>query len=178
MKTTKKTIKKKLKGFTLVEMLVVLGILGIVATLILVGLNPLDQMRKANDGARKSDLAQLQRALELYYQDNGVYPPSSPDFKLYINNTTLAWGSAWRPYMSELPKDPNPTRSYQYYVPASSNGQTYYIYASLERGAQDTQACNSGNACTSISSGVAGFPPANSCGGTCNYAATSPNVSP
>lgn len=167
------------KGFTLVEMLIVLGIVGVVATMLIVGINPLDQIRKSSDADRKSDIAQLQKALELYYQDNGSYPASSADYKLYINSTTLAWGtSSWLPYMSKLPKDPSPSRSYQYYVPASSNGQTYYIYASLERGSKDPQACNAGNACVSITAGVAGFPPAAACGATCNYGVSSPNVSP
>ncbi len=167
------------KGFTLVEMLIVLGIVGIVATMLIVGINPLDQIRKSSDTDRKSDIAQLQKALELYYQDNGSYPPSSADYKLYIGTTTLAWGTAsWLPYMSKLPKDPSPQRSYVYYVPASSNGQTYYIYSSLERGAKDPQVCNAGNACVSITAGVAGFPTAAACGSTCNYGVSSPNVSP
>jgi general secretion pathway protein G len=164
------------KGFTLVEMLIVLGIVGVVATMLIVGINPLDQIRKSTDTERKTDLDQLKDALELYYQDNGTYPPSSADFKLYIGSTTLAWGSAWQPYMNQLPKDPSPTRTYQYYVPLASGGQTYYIYASLERGSKDPQACNNGNACASL--GGSGFPPASSCGGTCNYGVSSPNVTP
>lgn len=163
------------KGFTLVEMVIVVALVGAVATALIVGVNPLDQLRKSNDADRKNDLAQLQRALELYYQDNGSYPPSSADYKIREGTTTLAWGSSWQPYMSSLPKDPSPTQSYQYYVPPSSNGQTYYIYASLERGDKDPQACNGGNACTSI---ISGFPPPNSCGGVCNYGVSSSNVTP
>lgn len=164
------------KGFTLVEMIVVIAILGSIGTVLLVNLNPLDQLRKSSDTDRKSDLAQLQRALELYYQDNGSYPPSSSDYKIRSGTTALAWGVSWQPYMNTLPKDPSPTRSYQYYVPASSNGQSYYIYASLERGNKDPQVCNRGNACVSLTG--AGFPPASSCGGTCNYGISSSNVTP
>lgn len=164
------------KGFTLVELIIVLGILGVIATMVLLGINPLEQLRKSSDADRKADIAQLQRALELYYQDNGSYPTSSADFKIRVGTTTLAWGSAWQPYMSALPKDPSPSRSYQYYVPATANGQTYYIYASLERGNRDAQVCNNGSACTSLSG--SGFPPATACGGTCNYGVSSPNVSP
>lgn len=163
------------KGFTLVEIIIVIALIGAVATALIVGINPVDQLRKSTDADRKSDLAQLQRALELYYQDNGSYPPSSADYKIRSGTTTLAWGSSWQPYMSTLPKDPNPTQSYQYYVPPSSNGQTYYIYARLERGEKDPQVCNRGSACTSI---ISGFPPPNSCGGTCNYGVSSSNVTP
>ena len=170
------SLKKLSRGFTLIEMIIVLGILGILAVVLIVAVNPIDQLRKSNDADRKSDLSQMQRALELYYQDNGAYPPSSGDFKLFIGSTTLAWGSAWLPYIKALPKDPTASRTYAYYVPASGNGQTYYLYASLERGGKDSQACNSGNACTTI--GGSGFPTASACGGTCNYAISSPNVTP
>lgn len=166
------------QGFTLVEMIIVLAVLGVLATAVLVTLNPIDQLHKANDAKRKSDLAQVKRALDLYYNDNGNYPPSSVDFKIVNAGTTLTWGSAWQPYMNNLPKDPTATNSYEYYSPASANGQTYYIYANLERGAKDPQVCNAGSACTSILTGGAGFPATNSCGGTCNYAVSSPNVSP
>lgn len=166
------------KGFTLIEMLVVLAILGVIAAVLFSAINPLAQLSKSNDARRKSDLEALQHALELYYQDNSRYPASSADFKLYINNVTLAWGTAWQPYIRVLPKDPLPTNSYVYYSPASSNGQTYYLYASLQRGSKDPQVCNSGNACTTLTQGVPGFPTGNACGGTCSYGISSPNVSP
>jgi general secretion pathway protein G len=167
-----------LPGFTLVELIVVIGIVAVIITALLYTLNPLEQLRKSADTKRKNDLAQIQRALELYYQDNGSYPTSSADFKIINNLTTLAWGSAWQPYIAALPKDPAASKTYVYYSPASANGQTYYLYASLERGSKDAQACNNGNACTSITTGGAGFPAATSCGTTCSYGISSPNVSP
>ena len=167
-----------MRGFTLVEMLVVIALVGVIAAALIFGLNPLAQIQKSNDAHRKSDLASMQRALELYYQDNGNYPASSADFKLYINASTKNWGDQWTPYMSTLPKDPIPTNTYMYYSPASGNGQTYYIYANLQRGKLDPGACNKGDACTSLTQGVPGFPTGNACGGTCNYGVSSPNVSP
>lgn len=161
---------------TLIELLLVTAIVGILAGAIIMTLNPIDQLAKSEDARRKSDLAQVQRALELYYQNTGRYPASSADFKIYINPTTYTWGSAWQPYMNKLPQDPKVTNRYLYYSPPSSNGQTYYLYANVVRGAKDTHACNAGNACTSLSN--AGFPPATACGGTCNYGVSSANVSP
>jgi general secretion pathway protein G len=173
---------KKLTGFTLIEMLVVIGILGIIATVLFATINPVAQLQKANDAHRKSDLESLQRALELYYQDNGCYPHAVSneitinDGANCTNGTAVAWGTSWQvngqTYMSKLPKDPISSNNYVYY----STGQSYYLYANLQRGANDPNACNKGNACASLSGG--GFPAATACGGTCNYGVTSTNVSP
>jgi general secretion pathway protein G len=164
------------KGFTLIEMIVVIGILGILAIALLATINPIAQLQKSNDARRKSDLESVQRALELYYNDNGKYPTSSGNFKILSGVTTLAWGSSWQPYMATLPTDPLPSYTYVYYSPPTANGQTYYLYASLQRGANDSQVCNKGNACTSLSG--SGFPGSAACGAVCNYGVSSSNVSP
>jgi general secretion pathway protein G len=166
------------KGFTLVELLIVIGMLAILITAAVITINPLGQFSKSRDGQRKADLSELQRALELYYQDFGRYPDNSADFKISVNATPKVWGGSWSPYMAKLPIDPQSTKSYIYFSPSSSAGQTYYIYANLERAAQDKQSCNSGNVCTSISSGGAGVPSSNACGAVCNYGVSSPNVTP
>jgi type II secretion system protein G len=167
---------KKLIGFTLIEMLVVIAILGIIATVLFATINPVAQLQKTNDAHRKSDLENVQRALDLYYQDNGSYPASSASFQIAPGGTAIAWGSAWSTYMSKLPKDPIAANTYVYYSPTSSNGQAYYLYANLQQGAHDPNACNNGSACTSMSG--TGFPSTTACGGTCNYGVTSTNVSP
>ena len=164
------------RGLTLIELLIVIAIIGVLGGALLTIVNPIEQVSKSNDARRKADLAQVQRALELYYNDRGTYPPSSATYRIQVGTTTYNWGSAWSPYISGLPRDPSSSQSYVYYSPPSSSGQTYYIYASLQRGARDQQSCNNGNACTSLS--TAGFPPATACGGTCNFGVTSPNVSP
>lgn len=167
------------KGFTLIEMLVVIGLLGVLVSILLVTVNPFGQLQKSNDAKRKSDLESLQRALDMYYQDNGSYPASSGDFKIFVNGATLPWGSPWSPYIVTLPKDPVSSNTYVYYSPPGSNGQTYYLYANLQNGKNDAQACNKGNACTSLSG--SGFPSATACGvngATCNYGVSSPNVAP
>jgi general secretion pathway protein G len=166
---------KLLKGFTLIELLVVLGILGILAAALLAVINPVAQLQKSADAHRKADLESLQRALELFYQDNGNYPASSGTYHIEdVNGNPLNWGSSWQTngqtYMNELPKDPVSTQNYVYY----STGQAYYLYAHLERGAGDPDVCNKGNACTNVPNGVT----CSTGGAVCNYGVSSPNVTP
>lgn len=164
------------KGFTLVELTIIIAVLGILATGAIAVINPVEQLRKTADTKRKAEIAQLQRALDIYYQDTGRYPASSVNYRITVGATTYNWGSAWQPYINKIPSDPTPSKSYVYYSPPASNGQTYYIYANLDRGSKDLQVCNAGNACASLS--TAGFPASNSCGGVCNYGVSSSNVTP
>lgn len=162
------------RGFTFVELLMVITIIAVLAGVIITVFNPIGQMQKAQDVRRKSDLEAIQKSLELYYQDTGRYPPSTLDFKISMNGTPVSWGGTWAPYLARVPADPAATKRYVYFTPASGNGQTYFLYASLDRGAQDQQACNSGNACVKAVSG----PGASACGGTCNFGLSSPNDTP
>lgn len=161
------------RGFTLIELILVTAIFGLFATGVIAAINPSSQVAKANDARRKSDLAQIQRSLEAYFQDNGRYPASSPiDYKMNPGNK-IEWGSPWQPYMNIVPKDPASSRQYAYY--ASADGQTYVLYASLERGTKDPDACPGAYGCPNLATyGI----PQQACGGICNYGVSSSNVNP
>ena len=58
---------RKSKGFTLVEMLIVIAVIGVLAVAVLSAINPVEQMRKARDTRRKSNAAELLNAIERYY---------------------------------------------------------------------------------------------------------------
>jgi len=162
-----------------------MGIIGIFAAGLLYLINPLGQIQKANDAKRKSDLEQLQRTLEVYYNDNGKYPAHStilPTYRLNPPTGVVDWGTSWTAYNTTLPKDPTPsTRTYVYF--ASLDGQSYWLYASLEK-TNDPQICtgiNNDGECSKISSNIVGYV-IKSCGPSsskpCNYGVSSPNVSP
>jgi len=60
------------KGFTLIEILIVVAIIAILASVVLVGLGPTQQAGR--DARRVSDIHEIQNGLELYYNKCGNYP--------------------------------------------------------------------------------------------------------
>ena len=64
-------------GFTLVELLIVIAIIGILASIVLVSLS--SARTKARDTKRIQEISQIQSALELYYAQYGYYPNSDFD---------------------------------------------------------------------------------------------------
>jgi len=62
------------RGFTLIELLIVIGVIGVLAAVILVAIDPVEQLARGRDAGRKSSVAQLGRALLAYYTNNSVYP--------------------------------------------------------------------------------------------------------
>jgi len=65
------------RGFTLIELLIVMAILGVLAVVVLVAINPAEQMRRARDTGRISGTQQIGRAIQAYFTANGVLPGSS-----------------------------------------------------------------------------------------------------
>jgi type II secretion system protein G len=96
------------KAFTLIELLIVIAILGIVTTVVAVSFT--NSQKQARDLQRKSDLKQIRTALELYYNDNGFYPPSACgyDCNAYHYSTEGDdWIPGLAPYMNgKVPHDP------------------------------------------------------------------------
>lgn len=165
------SIQKFKFGFTLVELLIVISLVGTLAAGVAVVLNPTAQLNKANDAKRKSDLKQIQNALEIYYNDNRSYPANSASNRIMSGAGQVNWGQSWAPYISSLPQDPNSAKRYIYV----STGQSYFLYANLDQGGSDPQACfTNGSACTNALANSVG----NKCGGACNYGVTSSNTTP
>lgn len=118
---------RKLAGFTLAEILIVVTIIAILASISLIT-NIKGALQKARDSKRKTDLNKMVRVLEDYYNDKEKYPAGDVNG----NITDALWGAPYLPYTSSLPKDPlTPSRQYYYY--ADNVGGLYYlIYAKLE----------------------------------------------
>ena len=131
-------IKNRKNAFTLIELLVAVAILGILAT---VGLGSFQSSQmKSRDAQRKSDLSQIQKALEMYYNDKGRYPLSIPEAGNEWKDTSVSEGTL---YMKSVPGDPK-GGSYCY----ESNGIYYKIYAKLENMKDPKIASPSSSVCT------------------------------
>ena len=66
-------ISRTRDGFTLVELLVVISIIGLLSSIVLTSVN--SARARARDARRLADTRQIQNALALYYDDHGSYPP-------------------------------------------------------------------------------------------------------
>jgi general secretion pathway protein G len=118
-------MKKLVRGFTLVELLIVIAIIGILVSLGTVSYSSAQQ--KGRDGRRKSDLRSIQNAWEQYYADNDAVYPSSCS----VGTTYLPAG---------VPTDPKSGASYT----STCTSSTYCFCATLEGGAGNA----SGTTCT------------------------------
>jgi len=106
MKTMK--IVNKKTGFTLIELIVVIAIIGILSTIVMVSLNT--ARGKARDARRISDIRQLQLALQMYYDINGAYPTTTEGLVKLTTPTA---------YITAVPVDPQNSSAYSYCAPAT-----------------------------------------------------------
>ena len=111
------------KGFTFIEMLVVVAIIGVLASIGVAVYSSAN--KKSRDGKRKADIEQIRSALEMYRAENGDYPTTAEGLSALESD-----------YINEVPHDPKcPAGScatgfsdYSY----SSDGSTYTLSADLE----------------------------------------------
>ena len=162
------------KGFTLVELLVVISIISIL-TVVTAGQFQTAQ-RKAMDVSRKGDLNGMVKSLEMYYADYGVFPIGGAAVsnlgQMIVGGNPIPWGTTFQDlstppyiYMKVLPKE-NKTGMPSYCYVTDPTGKEFGIFAMLEN-TTDSQCAMNGD--------VGAY---SHCGGKkyC-YAVVSPNAS-
>lgn len=153
------------RGFTLIELLAVVSIIAVLSAIVMTTLS--GERAKGRDARRIADLNQIQKALELYYIQNGAYPafnyintPTSGDCT--AGGTSNDWcglETALAPYIGKLPWDPAGTQAtYAYYYDSDTgNGnKDYGLMAKFEHANNFRLAGNDGGFST-YSSGTTGL---------------------
>lgn len=161
---------KKQEGFTLIELMIVIVILGVLS---MIGITAFTSSQvRSRDTKRKSDLGNLRKALEFYFNDYGKYPlgdVSNGQLLGCNGGQACNWGGQFvddkgTTYMIRLPVEASGSRRY-YYV--SSDGKSYKVYAWLEN-SQDQDLLTPSASTNCASSGTL----------ECNYGVASYNTTP
>ncbi len=130
------------KGFTLLELLIVIGILAILSAVTILVINPAELLRKSRDTQRISDLGSINSALGFYLTNTSTISMGSVSSSYSVTSTTCSSrtpavttsqsvaGTGWLPVdlatlavgspISKYPVDPNPSYT--------GNNQRYYVY--------------------------------------------------
>ena len=128
------------KGFTLLELLIAISLMGIMTGVLLAVINARGIPQKTRDSQRIADIAKMRTALELYFSDHRSYPTTS-------NWVAIASLTGLSPdYINALPTDPKATgavcssnewRGYGY----RSNGAAYVLATNMELASSASVLC-------------------------------------
>ncbi len=143
----------KKEGFTIIELMIVITIIGILSAISVVALN--EVRKNSRDSKRVADIERIQTALEFYFMDNANYPENHIengediyDHKLGLNNYKALCESGFKNfcdssekvYMGIIPIPINPPEySKFYYQRINEEDPSYKIFFYLELGFEELE---------------------------------------
>lgn len=128
-----------LPGFTLIELITVIAIIGVLAT---IGINTFPAaFAKARDSQRLDDAKKITTAVQVYYNDNNAYPPASGCNPGWCNSgaggsSQTTWvGDLVSTYLPFIPQDPKDLSSPDLLYYYTTSGDDYCLQVSQEKDA-------------------------------------------
>ena len=116
------------KSFTLLELLIVIGILSAISVVVVIAVDPVEQLNKARDIKRMTELSQIRDAILIYISENNTLPTTSTNS---LSNKTNLDGTGWIPIdftkitigkpLPYLPLDPKNNSSFHYIFLSDGN---------------------------------------------------------
>ena len=129
---------KKSRGFTLIEILIVIAMIAILTTIIIAYLSA--AKTRGRDAKRIADIKQMEQLLEVYFSSCYAYPNSLSQLTTDCSGNTI---------IVAVPKDPKGTQ-YSYYV-TNNSPVHYHVCATLELSASGTGKSGQSNTTSGIS---------------------------
>ncbi|MBN2584554.1 MAG: type II secretion system major pseudopilin GspG [Planctomycetes bacterium] len=135
MNRKRQIVRRAARGFTLLEMMAVIFIIGLIATLSTLAI--IDQIQKARVNAAKAQIATFDQALELFQMDNGRYPTQEEGLDALVHEPADAVDYPPRGYLKlpEIPRDPW-NNDYIYVLRDTEDGQEYAVISYGQGGQQ------------------------------------------
>ncbi len=125
MNMTKSTRRPAEQGFTLLEIMVVVVIIGLLAAIVVP--NFIGNIDTAAINRARQDIRGVETALDLYRLDNFKYPSSEDGLEALVVNPGEASAPNWKPYLRRAPMDPW-NKPYQYANPGRAGDYDVFSY--------------------------------------------------
>ena len=125
MSSTRRVEGRRERGFTLIEIMVVVVIIGLLAAI--VAPNLIGNIDRAAVTRARADIRTIDNALNLYRLDNFRYPSSDEGLEALVANPGAASAPNWKQYLRSVPSDPW-NNEYQYASPGRQGDYEIYTF--------------------------------------------------